>query len=442
MSENELPSQIFSDQAERALLGALIINPDGVNLLDVIAEDFYVHRNRWIFEAMTSLRRRKLDLDYITLIDELDTRGKLEEIGGPAYLSLLVNETASSLNAGDYAEIIKDKARRRAVLVHAQSLAKAAYGSEPPDEAIMKAIEQLTVSMRLTAGARPFAEFASSLYDDVEERSKNPRDIFGYETGLGDFDRVTGGLQPGEVLYIGGEPGIGKSILSVQMGFGMAEHQHPGVIYSLEMLGMQVARRTVSAMARLETIKLKTGRMEGDDWSRFVQGVEHASSLPVFLCDDGYMTTAALRADLARLIARYGIRWFVLDYLYLLSDGSGTMEPTARTELLSSRIKLICKEFQLAGITVNSVTKDGEDIRGSGQVKHDADIIVMLKEHQPDMQTMNVKKDNMRTLVFKKARELAKPKAYLHLVKDDNYPAFYDFAPEPNAQRMPRKEQP
>lgn len=430
MQGDDVATAIFSEQAERALLGALIVNPDGINLLDVMPEDFYIHRNRWIFEAMTALLHRKVMPDYVSLIDELDRHGKLAEIGGAAYLSQLVNETPFSLHAGDYAEIVKDKAHRRAILLHAKELAKAAYATQPPDETMMKVIQQLTVSMRLTAGARPFAEFASALYDDVGERSKNPKDIFGYETGLADFDRTTGGLHPGEALYIGGEPGVGKSILSIQMGFGMAERGYPGAIYSLEMLGLQVARRSVSAMARMDTIKLKTGKLEDGDWAKFVAAIEEASALPIYLCDDAYMTTAALRADLARLVSRYDIKWFVLDYLYLLSDGVGVMDPTARTELLSSRIKLLCKEFGLAGITVNSVTKDGSDIRGSGQVKHDADLIVMLEQHQPDKQTMNMKKDSMRTLVFKKARELANPRAYLHLVKDDKFPAFYDFTPD------------
>jgi replicative DNA helicase len=430
------PRPIYSEEAEQAVLGSLLISPGDIQTIALDPDDFYIQRNRWIYEAMISLLRRRMTPDIITLQNELDTRGRLADIGGPAYLALLVNASPTSLHLGDYVEIVKDKASRRLILRVANDLAKAAYSQDLPDEVIIQTIEKLTHSIRLVTGAKPLSHYLDLLYEEVNERIKNPGEVFGIHTGLAELDKVTGGMQPGEAFYIGGEPGIGKSILSVQLGMGMAEAGAPGAIYSLEMLGIQVVRRSISALAQIPTNRLKTGQMEVDDINAFERAMDKARDLPVYMSDESYLSTAGLRADLARLVAMHGIKWFVLDYLYLLNDGAGKMDPTARTEILSSRVKLICKEFGLAGITVNSVTKDGSDIRGSGQVKHDADIIVMLGEHIPDDRTANVKKPNMRTLVFKKGREMVQPKKYLHLVKSDEWPAFYDFAPEPNAQRL------
>src|SRR3990172_388948 len=431
---------IYSQDAERAFLGSLLISPDSIRSTDVDIQDFYIHRHRCIYDVMKDLARQGINCDIVTLMDKLENNNKIEEIGGPSYLLGLLNDTPSSLHIEDYGEIIKDKARRRNIINTATELVKSAWGIDPPDEAIIQAVQSLTQSISLAGGAKPINYYLAILYDEVEERIKNPTDVYGYSTGLFGLDKITGGMQPGEAFYIGGEPGIGKSILSVQLGMGMAENGYPGAIYSLEMLGTQLIRRSVSAIGKIPTIKLKTGNMDESDLHSFVEAIDKAGNLPVFISDESYLTTMTLRADLARLVALHGIKWFVLDYLYLLSDGSGKMEPTARTELLSSRIKLLCKEFRLAGITVNSVTKDGSDIRGSGQVKHDADVIAMLGDHIPDEKTSGVKHDNMRTLVFKKAREMAQPRRYLHLVKHDDYPAFFDFQPEPNAQRITIKD--
>jgi len=427
----------YSQNAEEALLGSVIIDPSCAHLLDLSPSDFYIQRHSWIWASVRSLQESGINPDFVTLSEDLEKKGKLAELGGPAYLSSLVsNSHTSSFNVENYANIIKDRAARRRMLEIANRMAKAAYDEEQDvSDVSIQSAQMLSSVTRPVGGARHISEYISALYDDVENRVNNPKDVYGMQTGLADFDRITGGLQKSESVYIAGRSGLGKSILAVQMGVGMASAGHPGVIYSLEMDGLVVTRRMISALAEVETRKLKTGYLEDGDWHKFTSAIESAEQLPIFLSDESYWTTAGIRSDLARLKMTYGIEWFVLDYLYLMSDGMGTMSIVDRTEMLSSRIKLMCKEFCLSGVTINSVTKEG-DVRGSEQVKHDADIVCMLMEHKADNTTNYVELGNMRTLQFKKGRELESSNIYMHLVKHDLYPWFYCFEPEPNAQRV------
>lgn len=422
---NALPNKIpYSLEAEEALLGAALIDPEVVTRVDLALDAFYIHRSAWIWESLRDLTQRGITPDFVTLTEDLHARGRLEEIGGAAYLAGLIAETPSSMGAENYAEIIRDKARRRGLIKIANDLAKAAFDQDAKIDGVqIAAIDALTRGAKVKGAARPLSEYVDRLSIDVAERVKNPKDVFGISTGVLDFDEITGGIQPSEVLYIGGDPGVGKSILSVQMGLGMAKHK-PGAIYSLEMSGLQVTRRIVSSIGKIETRKLRSGRMTEAEVRQFEGACKAARSLPIYMSDESYMTSNALRSDIARLKAQHGIEWFVLDYLLLMSDSDGMMDEIERSAMLSGRIKRLCKEFEIGGITVNSVTKDGK-IRGSNQVSHDADIICMLTEHQPAYG--GVPNPRMKTVRFIKGRDLSNPKTSFDLLKaDGGYPAFLD----------------
>jgi replicative DNA helicase len=436
------PKPLYNQDAENALLGALMINPGQLSELDLDPDDLYIQRHRWILEAMQSIHASGGEPDVVTLADELTARGHLAECGGMAAILRLIDYAPSSLSTQQYAEIVRNYAMRRRAIQIATGLAQAAHNMDADlESAAADAVDSLTRGIRPKTGAIHISRYMSDLYDEIVERSQHPSTTWGIPTGILDYDKATGGLQLGEVAYIAGEPGVGKSILSMQMGFSMGRAGSPGAIYSLEMGGRQVARRALSAQAQIETRRLKNGQIEDGDWPRLTNIVEQMSGYPIYLSDEANLTTTALRADLARLKARHGVQWFVLDYLYLMSDGDGKLQDTERTALLSRRIKSICQELNLAGITVNSVTKDGMDtgkaskksVRGSGEVVHAADVIGNLLPHQPEPPAAPQK--NMRTFVFTKGREL-EGLGYFHLVKFDKWPAFGDYTPEPNGQRV------
>ncbi len=417
-----------SRQAEEGLLGAVLINPKVFYSISLNASDFYIHRHAVIWDCLTSLFKRSINPDIITLTDELDKDNKLEEIGGHEKIVFLINMTATSLHAQDYAEIVREKAARRRIILTASELAKAAYDeSSRVDDAISKSVKDLAMGVYAVNGADHISKHVDNLYDIVEHRYNNPDSLFGIPTGFIDIDRVLGGLdwRSGLVWYIAGEPGVGKSILSVQIAMNAAKSA-PVAIFSLEMRSEMLMRRIISAQGQFPTQSLKTGELGDDGWAKFIQACEVVTELPVYISDASSMTISQLRADVARLKSQHDIKVIVVDYLYLLSGLEG-MDMIPRTEELSAGIVRIAKEFQVAAITVNSVTKEymGKGkapsqggIRGSGQLAHDADLISFLVKRDDDYDP------GIYDLMFVKSRDNDIAGGQVSLRKTDGYPSF------------------
>lgn len=437
---NDVDKLLYSQDAEIAVLGSVLIDPDVISTLEVRGHEFYSQRNRTIWQAVIELYREAVPVDILTVSERLETRGKLAEIGGSGYLMQVIANTPTSVHVHAYAEIVKDKHRRRSLLALANKIATTAYDEKADlNRAAPEFIQALVDNTKVKNSARPLSEYMSELYDEVGERAENPRDIWGISSGFPTLDRITGGFQEGELMILSGEPGVGKSILAMQFAAQMGANA-PGAIYSIEMGGRQVVRRLTSGMSGISTTALKTGRLADDDWPAFTNAVEKLSSLPVYMSDGASWTTAGLRADLSRLQAQHGVRWFVLDYLYLLEDGEKGDE-IERTALASKGLKRTTKELGMAGIAVHSMNKAGMNgsvptqgnLRGSGQVIYDADLITFLTQYNPDMETRplpTAQRENVRMLIFGKGRELEDPRKYIKLVKRPGFPAFSEYATE------------
>lgn len=422
------PEQVllFNQDAERAIIGAILTDPGLLDELDITPEDFYIYRNRVIYEAAHGLWRKQIEPDMITLLDLFERRGKVEDMGGAAYLTDCIAQTTNTYSAGSYAATIKDYSRRRRIVAIANDLARAAYAlGTNPGNAIMQAIDALAGVGQVGKGAAHMAQFMAQLNDSVIERMENPADVWGIPTGFIDLDAYLGGLQPGEVFYLAGEPGIGKSKLMLNISTNMALAGYPGAIYSLEMRGLAMAMRAASSHARIPTKLIKSGRLDHEQFKHFGRTIEELSAAPWYMRDDGQLTIPELRADLVRLKAQAGIQWFALDYLMLLS-GYEDKNETERSAYLSRSIKQIAHDLNLVALTVNSVTKEamGEgatpnqrQIRGSGQVIHDADLIVFIV---PD----DIDKDRVVKLAFTKTREVSGRRKFIRLIVQQDYPRF------------------
>jgi len=439
---DELP---FSKEVEEAALACILINPDEFTTFALEPTDFYIHRHRMIWETVGALHKRGVNVDFVTLSEELSRRNQLAEVGGPAWLAGLLSAYPYGINVGDTADLIRDYSRRRALSQLGQEIVKVAFNrKEAISVKTAEFIDRLANLSITKAGAIPWASYLSELYDEIEERSKNPKATWGIPTGFAKFDKITGGAQKGESIIFSGKPGVGKSMLAMQIGRNMSEHE-PGAIYSIEMKGRQVVRRMVSADTKIQSSRLKSGNIEDSDWIKIAHSIETLGELPVFMSDSVGWTTTALRADLARLRVTHNIGWFIFDYLMLAADAPD-LEKTERSEIISRSMKLICRDLDLAGIVVHSMNKAGMDnsrpdqsgLSGSAQVAFDADVICFLTEFKAgDADKFILEKDqrNMRTLFIAKGREIEDPIKYMHLVKLPNLPRFGDYAPEPNMQR-------
>jgi replicative DNA helicase len=320
---------IFHAEAEEAVISAVFLDPGIIEYLDLTPAEFYIDRHRTVFQAMRDLQKAGIGIDFVTLTEKLDNLGKLAHVGGPAGLAAyMTNDFFSRYNAKDYAAIIRDKAKRRMILQSANDLAKLAYSDSDIETGIASHFSGLSKATQSSTGAVQWGTFFDELFVETTERMENQRDIWGIPTGFASFDRVTGGLQSHELMVLSGEPGVGKTMLAMQMAANMADTA-PGAIYSMEMTGRAVARRLVSARAQIETRKIKTGRIDEDESEAFTRAIDELAQKSVYMSESETWTTASLRADLTRLIVQHQIKWFVVDYLYLMNDpGKDEIEKT------------------------------------------------------------------------------------------------------------------
>ena len=404
---------IYSRESEEAVIGAVLINQEVFKTIDLQPSDFYDITYGEVWQAFQKITMEGGTIDILTVKEKLN--GKTDVLN-------LVANVPSSLHAKHYSEIIREKARRRQLVVLASDMAKSAYNQTGNlEEEIPEYLTRLVNSAWITNGAEHVSVALAELYDEIKERSLDPRDIWGIPTGFTDYDLMTGGHHPGEMTLLSGKPGLGKSIICIQMAVGMSKHS-PGVIYEMEMGKTQTVRRSVSNESRIETRRMRNGNVKGEDWNLLAKAIASMETLPIYITDHTGWTTASMRADLARLKAQQGIKWFVVDYLYLLQDQYGNND-YERLAYISKSLKNICKDLDLSGLIIHSMTKaemnsDNPSLagmRGSGQIAYDADVAVYLIEDELDQ-------DNVK-LYFVKFREDI-PDRYVRLRKDIGYPAF------------------
>jgi len=393
-----------SPEVEESLVGAVLIDPECLREIDLEPDEFYIERNRWIYAACRDLRSTGSNIDFITVVEHLKELGKLGEVGGPARISSLINNCPTSMHAKDYAAIVREDAQRRKALLIASEIAAKSYDRRTPfNDFIPEIIDKLSHLVMCNQSAVHWQFFLSRLYDEIENACEDPKDIFGIPTGIYDFDAITGGLIRGEEIKLSGEPGVGKSILAMQMVIHAASKGHPGAAYHLEMRGASIARRAISAWSKVTTRAMRTGQLEGDDWEKITSAIDAASSIPIYMSDSSTWNTAALRVDLERLIMLHQIEWVLIDYEGLLTDNPdrGDIE---RSKIISSRLHGIIKDMNLAGLVINDMNKEGiktgsggqASLAGSARSLHDADSIWILKQDKEQPNVLKLISEKLR----------------------------------------------
>lgn len=427
MTTTTPPTTPHSREAEEAVLGALLIDGEEIRKLALSPEDFYIQRNRMVYSAMLDLHREHVTLDFLTLCDRLERAGKLADVGGHAYIMGLINATPSALNIGGHAEIIRERASRRRMVLAAQELARAAYdlGSDTgaARSSVMDALARTAVSDK---GAVHVSHIVSQVYDEVNTAQANPQEIYGIPTGLLDWDRTTFGLQRGTKILLSGDPGIGKSALAVQVLIHAAGCGIPGALYELEMSGQQVIRRALANASQVPTQKMRQGKMDDADAVAFTHAVEQVSSLPLYISTATSLTTAEMRADLIRLKENHGVQLVVLDYEGLLEDEMGK-NFAERSTIISKRTHDIAKDLNIALIAIADMTKEGIKgqangqgaLGGTGRSLHDADEIIVLRKDESKPNTVNA--------MWAKNRE-GRADCFISLVRKPGFPVFVDAA--------------
>jgi replicative DNA helicase len=413
---------IHNAEAERQVLGSILVDPSLMGVIDLEADEFYIHRNQFVWQAFQSLIKSKSEIDFTTVINELDKNGEVKI----DYLYEITADIPSALHAESYADIVREKAIRRKTVYDANKLVNLAYDetNDIAEERANVAVE--LASTRGQSGAVHFNKWLSDGFDLLEEWSHNPREHAGLSTGLGDLDKVFGdGLLPGLNLLIG-EPGLGKSILAQQIGLNFVKENIPGVFYAGEMDWKNMYLRFMSSLSSQKVSDMMRGVT---NFTSVSQAMEELEKKVFFVDDPKGMKTPELRADLIRLKAEHNIQWMVFDYLDDLKDFEGKVEGWRRSEILASRLQDILVELDIAGLVIHELTKDGmkkpsmRGIAGGKKVAYRAVCAVQLLSHIP--LKGEEAEENFRTVQSIKAPRLVEGYSkYADLFKDPLYPRF------------------
>ncbi|NOY99896.1 MAG: replicative DNA helicase [Chloroflexi bacterium] len=412
------PGIPHSREAEEAVVGAVLINPevyyDVAQFLQ--ADDFYIHRLRWIWEAFTRLHEQRTPFDLLTVSEELDRREQLAEIGGPAYLTALVNQVPTSLHAEAYGRVVEAHSLRRKMLNAANKVATLAYDEETGIESVMDEAEKAIFNVserRLRHDIEPIRQVMSTVYDQVDELSRRDEDIFGVPTGFIDLDRLLSGLQPSDLLIIAGRPGQGKSgfLLSAARNAAITHKKHVAV-FSLEMSNEQVAQRLISQETGIDSQRLRTGKLNEDEWPLFTHAIEVFSDTHIFLDDTPAITPLQIRTKCRRLHMEYGIDLVIVDYLQLMGGDTRNENRVQEVSYISRSLKVLARELNVPVLAAAQLSRAVEqrsdkrpvlsDLRESGSLEQDADIVMFI--YRPDQYEKDTTRQNVAEIIVSKHR--------------------------------------
>ncbi len=386
-------------EAEEAVIGAVLINPEVYyDLAQFLqADDFYIHRNRWIWEAFTRLHEQRTPIDLLTVAEELERAGHLAEVGGPAYLTALLNQVPTSLHAEAYGRMVEAAALRRRMLTAANQIATLAYNQQEAIENVLTEAEKSVFNVserRLRRDVQPISQALSEYYDRIDELARRPEEIFGVPTGFIDLDRLLTGMQPSDLLIIAGRPGQGKSgfLLSVARNAALLHKKHVA-IFSLEMSNEQVVQRLLAQETGIDSQRLRNGKLTEEEWPLLTHAIEVLGDTHIYLDDTPAITPLALRTKCRRLHMEYGLDLVLLDYLQLMGGEGRAENRVQEVSYISRSLKALARELNVPVLAAAQLSRAVEqrtdkrpvlsDLRESGCLTGDTRIALESGSHVP-----------------------------------------------------------
>lgn len=410
--------QPHSREAEEAVLGAILINPE--TYYDVAqflqADDFYIVRNRWIWEAFTYLHEHRIPIDFLTVCETLEQNNQLEEVGGSAYIMSLINQTPTSLHAEAYGRIVEETAIRRRMLSSANELAKLAYDQQKSIDTVLGEAEKAIFGIserRIRHDLQPIQQVLSDVYDRINLLSRRDEEIYGVPTGLIDLDRLLGGLQKSDLLIVAGRPGSGKTgfLLSVAKNAAQKHKKHVA-IFSLEMSNEQLVQRLIAQETGIDTQRLRSGKLSEEDLPLFTHAIEVLGDTHIFLDDTPAITPLQLRTKCRRLHLEYQLDLIIVDYLQLMSGDTRTENRVQEVSYISRNLKVLARELNVPVLAAAQLSRAVEqradkkpvlsDLRESGSLEQDADVVMFI--HRPDMLDRESPRQNIAEIIVAKHR--------------------------------------
>lgn len=388
-TERTLPHDL---DAERAVLGAILLHGDQLSEAaeHLTAAHFFRQAHREIYEHLTGLAIHGVEIDYLTLVDALDRSGKLEAIGGRPYLTALVDGLPARTHIAEYARIVREKADLRAIILAAQHLQALAFEGEDTARAVLDRAEQVLFEIaegREAGGFKRLSAILPALMAQIEAWHQE-KGITGLPTGLRDFDELTRGLQPANLILIAARPSMGKSALALNIAQHVAGLGKTVGLFSLEMSEEELGIRTITAEARVDGHRLQRGYLGERDFGRLAMALGKLGTLPVFIDATPFITIFEMRSRARRLKAQAGLDLLIVDYMQLMEGDPQAENRNLALAGISRGLKALAKDLGIPVIVLSQVNRQCEtradkrpllaDLRDSGALEQDADLVVFI----------------------------------------------------------------
>lgn len=396
-------------EAEEAVLGALLIDPDAIIRVAqfLVADDFYVERHGWIYAAIRELYERREPADLVTLTDELERRNQLDQIGGPTYVTRLLNATPTSIHVEFYARIVERTAVLRRLIDAAGQIARLAYEDTEDAREVVDQAEVIIFNVaarHANQDLRPIRQVLDQYFDRIEYLYQHRGEMIGVPTGIADLDKLLGGMQRSDLLILAGRPGMGKTSMALSMALHASRRWQKRVaIFSLEMSDEQLVQRLISAETGIDSQRLRMGDIREDEWSTLIQATELLSNTEVHIDDTPAISVLELRAKARRLYAEHGLDLLIVDYLQLMRGEGRNENRQQEISFISRSLKGLARELNIPVISLSQLSRQVEsrhdkrpmlsDLRESGSIEQDADVVMFIyrdEVYNPDTEFPNI----------------------------------------------------
>ena len=406
-------------EAEQAVLGSMLTDQDAVlDAIEVLKpEDFYREDNKYIYEAILNLYNKAEPIDIITVKSELISMKKFEVVGGFEYLGVLPDKVPLVANAERYIKIVEEKSLLRQLIKASNELIDLGYAQNEDVEVIMDQAEKKIFDIMQGKNQRGFSvikDVLIEIFAEIEKLYNQKEPITGVPTGFADLDYKTAGLHNSDLILIAARPAMGKSAFALNIAANAAINAKvPVVIFNLEMSKSQLVNRMLCSEAMVDSNKIRTGKIEEEDWTKLATALGPLSEAPIYIDDTAGISVAEIRAKCRKLKLEKNIGLIVIDYLQLI-QGSGKRNSSREQEIseISRSLKIMAKELDVPVIALSQLSRAAEqrqdhrpmlsDLRESGAIEQDADIVMFL--YRDDYYNPDSEKKNIAEVILAKHR--------------------------------------
>jgi len=433
-------------EAEEAVLGSLLIDPDAVIKIASFleADDFYREKNGWIYQAILDLHEKREPADFVTLVDELERRNILQEVGGAAYITSVINGVPSAVYVEHYARIVERTATLRRLIGAAGQIAALAYEEAEDIDEVVDRAEQLVFNVserRVRRDLVPVRQVMHNVVDRIDFLHRHQGDILGVPSGFTKLDKLLGGFQKSDLLILAARPSVGKTALALNFALNASRRYRKVVgFFSLEMSAEQLVLRLLSMETGIEQQRLRQGDIHDDEWEMLVRAAAELSETMLFIDDTPAASVLELRTKARRLQAEHGLDLIIVDYLQLMrGEGSRSENRVQEISYISRSLKSLAREVEAPLIALSQLSRAVEqrtdhkpqlsDLRESGAIEQDADIVMFI--YREDMTKENSERKNIADVIVAKHRNGPTDTVPLFFQKELTRFADLEFVREP-----------